>query len=194
MSGSPIVSNTYYETLGRFVNMFAYSEGMIYMFLCLLTGLSRAESAALFSGSKVDGICSLIKRLFEARKQPMPSELSDCLDHLAMINSFRNDILHWGIDPAGKVTNFVKAVPGREQEFMVSKDDLLFAISDLMKISELLAAFHAPLTSGEDETKRLQEIRSSSWQYKPAQRGNTRQQNRSTFQKPKRPQKPSRGK
>jgi hypothetical protein len=191
MSDSPEISTEYYASLGRFVNSFAFTEGMVFMFLSMMTTLTKAEAAALLSGSKIDGCCGLIKRLFEARGQTIPGEISRCLEQIAVINSFRNDILHWGIDTTGKTKNSVKTMPGREQEYKVPEIALVNATLDLTAISEILAYFHLPMLA--PVGKHLAALLHP-WKYKPAPRDNTRQQTRSTSQKPKRPQKSSRKK
>jgi hypothetical protein len=171
--------------------MFAFSENMIFMFLSLMTPLPREEAAALLNGLKIDACCSAIRRLFEARKQNIPEQIEDCLSRLVTINTFRNNILHWGVDMMGMARNHVKVVPGREVEFMVSKEDLDFATTDLLKISEILSSYHGMHRGDPEGMKRSQATIAGPWLYKPSQPKNTRQQNRSTSQTLKRPQKSS---
>lgn len=173
--------------LGRFVNQFALTENVLFLFLSQLIGLKREESAAVLSGQKTDACISSIKRLFEARNHVIPNQILSSLDQLNTINSFRNSILHNGFNWSGSVSNHVKALPTRVIAFEIKPDDLEKASVDLMGISASLFMYHAPITSeNEVELERVQNLLKKPWLYKSAQPKNTHQQNRSNVQKNKR--------
>ena len=173
--------------LGRFVNQFALTENILFLFLSQLIGLKREETAAILSGQKTDACISSVKRLFEARNLTIPDEISSSLDQLNAINTFRNSILHNGFTWSGSVSNHVKALPTRVSAFDIKPSDLASATVDLIGISASLFIYHAPITSeNKDETERLQNLLKKPWLYKSVQPKNTHQQNRSNVQKQKR--------
>jgi hypothetical protein len=43
---------------------------------------------------------SFIRRLYQAERKPLPVTVGKSFDHLKTITSYRNDLLHYGIDSA----------------------------------------------------------------------------------------------
>jgi hypothetical protein len=166
-----------YAELGRFVNQFAFTESIVFLFLTLLLNIPREESAAILSGMKIDGCLQAAKRVFEARAQPVPQNLSDSFDQLASINKFRNDILHRGVTPDGVASNFAKAMTSRAQEFSVSGDILKAATRDLFKITSILISYHGEVEGTELDVALHKGALNAPWLYKQPQPRNTRQQN-----------------
>lgn len=177
--------------LGRFVNQFALTESMVFMFISQLIGLKREESAAIISGLKTDASITCIKRIFEARNQVIPKQISASLEQLNAINTFRNTVLHGGIDWSGLVSNHVKSLPTRTNSFTIKPANLANASVDLVAISTSLFIYHAPITSeNEVETKRIHDLLTKPWLYISPQPNKTHQQTRSSAPKNKRPRKP----
>ncbi len=96
-------TTAYYQALGKFVDHFAAVESALLWFLSRLASVDEPTSRAIFSGVRADQAISFIKRLHEARRQPLNETLAKTFDHFTQINRYRNDILHYGVNRSGFV-------------------------------------------------------------------------------------------
>ena len=160
---------------GQFVNQFALTENILFLFLTQLLGISRDEGAAILSGSKVAACCSSIRRLYEARNRELPTEIEDCLSQLMVINSLRNDILHNGTTLQGLVSTHVKAMPAKTATFTITSGSLRAATTDLFKISTVLTLFAGPVDWTQEEAVPYRDAIKKPWQYKQLSQVNNHQ-------------------
>jgi hypothetical protein len=90
--------SAYYETLGRFIQAFANTEGTISAALREFSKVTGPVARSIFSGTRADAAKQLITRILDAENysQGIKNELKNVFDQLGLINSARNDIIHYG--------------------------------------------------------------------------------------------------
>jgi len=158
----------YFTELGRFVTVFAGVEGMVFVHLAELVGLSLKEATAVTSGAKVDACMSFIKRVHEARSVDVPKQIDAAMQQLSLINKLRNDILHQGTQSGFTVTNELRALPKRVIAYTVSADLLIQATHDLVKIMFLMSGAIKNVSSPSPaEMGRIKSVLESPWLFKP---------------------------
>lgn len=86
----------YLTRLGHFVETFAEVEETLHAFLAHLAGLDQTTAIVLLSGSRINTDMGFVRRLYDARKQPMPPALDKAFKQLVEINNVRNLLLHHG--------------------------------------------------------------------------------------------------
>jgi hypothetical protein len=120
----------YLIALGLFVEKFAACESMLIVALARLTRCDDPTSRAIFSGVRSDTARSHIRRILEARGEPMPEFLESSFQQLGIISNLRNDLMHYGAYAVGQnpdertVSNEVAAMPGRERVTPISAEIL----------------------------------------------------------------------
>jgi hypothetical protein len=169
--------SAYHETLGRFIQAFASTEGTINGALREFSKVSGPVARAIFSGTRTDAAKQYITRILDAEnyKQGIKDELKSAFDQLGLINSARNDIIHYGtkFEEADRfiVTNEARAhLPSRVSTVTVSTRILEQMMADLNKISMILLVQAMDLTNPESATyyrQALAPILQRPWQYKP---------------------------
>ncbi|WP_341915786.1 hypothetical protein [Ferrovibrio terrae] len=181
---------TFWQLLGEFVWLFSLAEVNIKDALWRLTEMQPHTARAVLSGVKIDTAMSLIRRLSEAEEWPQKriSEVDHVFRQLALINSFRNDILHHQGQVKGRkitVSNgFSAHIPERVRTTTISVGDLRRMNSDLAKIIFSLLYF----SLGEDNRGSRVLLHKSAWRYKPLQPGSAGRKTRKSA--PKSPPQP----
>jgi hypothetical protein len=138
----------YLIALGLFVEKFAACESMLIVALARLTRCDDPTSRAIFSGVRSDTARSHIRRILEARGEPMPEFLESSFQQLGIISTLRNDLMHYGAYAVGQnpdertVSNEVAAMPGRERVTPISAEILTDLIGDVETITAAIGLFH----------------------------------------------------
>ncbi|MBS4045782.1 MAG: hypothetical protein KG075_05515 [Alphaproteobacteria bacterium] len=167
----------FWQLLGQFVWLFSFVESNVKDVLWQLTKMQPQTARAVLSGIKIDAAMSLIRRLSEAEDWPQKrrSEVEHVFRQLALINSFRNDILHKFWDVEGRkltVSNVLSVhIPERIQETTVTMGDLKRMIADLTRINFSLLYF----SLGEETRGYRSLLHRKPWLYKPPQTNGRRQ-------------------
>lgn len=131
---------SYYEALGRFIDMFSQVETAITLTLRLYAKTSTEIAKVLFSGVKIELGSTHIKQLAAATNvaQKDQDDLSDVLQQLGIINGVRNGIIHFGAsaiaEGKGVVSNALKAKT-EPVVFPISPEALEEMTADLKKIA-----------------------------------------------------------
>lgn len=194
---------SYYEALGRFVDMFAQVETAITLTLRHYAKTSTEVAKVILVGSKIDGSAKFIKQLAYATgvSQELRDDLEDVIQQLGIINGVRNDILHYGAnfvaEGQGKVSNALKA-KGDPSSFPITPKALYLMTADLNKIAFHLNYKHL----NQDRPQRrlnalrldVEDVLRSSWLYKHPPQTNKRptkdSDRRARKRDPKRPRPP----
>lgn len=169
--GFPKKTQAFWQLLGQFVWLFSIVETNMKDLLWQQTKMHPQAARAVLSGVKIDTAMSLIRRLSDAEDWPKKkrSELEHVFRQLAIINSFRNDILHqqWNIEGRKiTVSNALSVhIPERYRETSVSMSDLKRMIADLTWINFSLLYFWL----GEDTRGFRGLLQRKPWRYKPSQ-------------------------
>lgn len=173
-----IYSDEYYLHLGRFVSEFTEIECSMQVALWRLSKIQSPVAQAVFSGVRAEEANNKITRIGEAenwsaeRKEAWKS----ISDHLGILRTLRNDILHYGAhwQPDGTwiVTNkpYVH-IPQKVTQTPVTIDALKDATADLNKLSLHLFNF---LFGDEMPVNGLLHLSSElhrAWRYKSSRQG-----------------------
>src|SRR5205823_6392002 len=111
--------SAYHECLGRFIRAFAATEGTMNGALREFSKVTGPVARAIFSGTRAEAAKQYITRIMDAEhyRQEIKDELKNVFNQLGLINSARNEILHYGTQFEGDqfiVTNAAKAhLPSR---------------------------------------------------------------------------------
>jgi hypothetical protein len=139
----------YWLALGRLIERFASVEVSIQLVLWTLSEVRANVATAIFSGTRTEQASSFIRRIFESRGEPTPELLARAFDRLTIVNTIRNDIVHYGIQidevDGMHASNAVVALPGKERRTKMSVEVLEELWSDLGIILHCLNAFVLPL-------------------------------------------------
>lgn len=141
----PRPERLYWETLGRFVDQFSVVENLIRGYLWYLMDIGQTTGAAVLSGVRMSEGISLINRLLEAKNDDLSkSALAKYFNQLGVINSLRNDLLHYGgwVDELHYISvsnRQVAHTQDRIRAFRISMRELRYAIGDLETIYWALA-------------------------------------------------------
>jgi hypothetical protein len=190
----------YYLSLGRFVHEFSRAEIHAQVLLQLISGTSQQTAKAIFSGVKIDAVCSFIRRIFEARGEQFPELLERGFSQLIAINNVRNSIVHYGAQFDGVemyVSNHFKALPGKERRIPITPTTLEHLWADLQTIQCCMTAYIAPTLPPTPVPKHVIEYLLKGahvpWRYKPPsqQQEHKNPQTRALRPKRQRQQKPS---
>jgi hypothetical protein len=94
------VSNPYdyYAGIGQFVMIYGLAEAGVKRLLRKAADLDPQVAIALLSGVRADAACSLLRRCYVAKGEELPTQIDRMLAQFAVVTSFRNDLLHHGID------------------------------------------------------------------------------------------------
>ena len=185
----------YYLALGYFMQTFAVVEATMQVILWKASGIPDMKTAtALLSGVKIDSAMSLIRRVRETKKLAEHMGLEHAFQQLGVINSARNDIVHFGatflegIGPT--ISNFRAAhIQERIRGFIVSPRILVDMTADLTTITNRLLE----IAQNYDDNPCCDGAVLDAWLYKHKLLTNNRQKNPDKTPKRQRPQKPSRG-
>jgi hypothetical protein len=187
-------SEAYFKSLGVFVHVFAEVETMMLVTLALLSGINDQAAPALFSGVRVEQGSGFLRRLYEAYGNPIDPELDDALKQLAVLNTARNDLLHYGGFGSGddRVVSTHRAAHtvDRIREFPVSSSVLDGMSEDLAEIMRALASAIERRCHPWKKLRR-REYSPRAWRYKPPQPVPRPDKSRDKPSKRSRPREPS---
>ena len=131
----------YLRAVGDFVTIFAIVEKSVNEALQHFTGVTPTIAACLFSGTRIDGAMSYLKRIAEATR--WSAGKSKLLDHIKLqlgeITQLRNDLLHYGTTGETADTLFISNshlahIASRIRETKISAKILGIAFTDLWAI------------------------------------------------------------
>jgi hypothetical protein len=170
----------YHLALGEFLDAFSRIEEGLHLVLQMRARVPQKVARAIWSATNVDLSISLTKRLMDVLNTAPPER--DELDHnfsqISVINSVRNDILHYGarLQFGGKhegafvATNTRAAhVDARLRIIVVTPQLLQNMTADLYHISEQLTLLSG--TYPANVADRFGEVKRVPWRYKPAEQG-----------------------
>jgi hypothetical protein len=163
---------SYYEALGRFVQMFAEVEKVVTETLWAYSKTQTAVSKIIFAQTSIDQAAKFIKGLAAATgaDEEKRIDLDDILRQFNVIKKARNGILHYGAsliaEGRATVSNAWKA-KAEPTEFPVSPRSLSEMRDDLRKIIAHLGYRHLgrPRPRGTVGINTLEEILQRSWRY-----------------------------
>jgi hypothetical protein len=194
--------SAYYESLGRFVDMFARVETTITIALWTYANTMPDIARVIFAGAKIEVSCAYMRQLAQARGYPQAilDDLENVLQQLGIINGVRNAILHYGatsVETGNAVVSNAFKAKGEPTIFPISPTLLDEMYWDLRKIMTHLKQNHLgppPLPVN----KRVSDVLGAAWQYKyssqpssKAKKGKSQPQGKRDPKRP-RPPKPSR--
>jgi len=169
--------SSYYESLGRFVQMFADAEAVVAQTLWAYAGTKPEVSKIIFAGTQTDHGATYIKAIAKAinASADHQADLEDVFQQFGVIRGVRNDILHYGASGIAEgratVSNAWKA-KAEPTVFPISALALSDMTEDCRKITLRLAYGHLgrPRPKGQATLLMLVNILQSPWRYKhPAQ-------------------------
>lgn len=137
--------DNYYRALGKFINEFAKAEEMLLVMLGRATSMKHRESAAIFSGMRLRAGIDGIRRLHEAKDASIPPALAEAFEQLAAINTMRDRLVHWGIEPDGDqfvASNMLRAHADRaRRDIRVSSSAIVSMTRDVQDIQKTLMLY-----------------------------------------------------
>lgn len=163
----------YQYAIGKFVSSYASIEATMHQVLRIVSNSSDRDAKVLFSGTRVKSATDLIKRFYEARRQPLPSHLAKAFDQIGTITGVRDKILHNGIvldQGRWVVTDETKNFGKKAFKIPVSIADLNDLEADSIILNSCLVAFwiedRRPDLIGEPIHIGHLEVANSPWRYK----------------------------
>lgn len=137
--------DNYYRALGKFINEFAKAEEMLLVVVGRSINLQHRESAALLSGMRLRAGVDWIRRLHEAKDASVPLALAEAFEQLAAINTMRDRLVHWGVEPDGEqfvASNRVRAHADRvRRDIRVSSSAIVNMTRDIQDIQKTFMLF-----------------------------------------------------
>lgn len=166
---------TYFDALGRFVDMFAKAETAIQFVFWHYAKINHDVARALLTGVRSDDVLNRLNRLRQVGQMSDKTfnELKPLLEQYSQINSVRNGILHYGAQAAEDGSRFVsdafKALtPIDAKVFPISTSLLTDMTYDLRKIAVHLHTGHMGRPSLLAKHEWINELLCKPWRYKPA--------------------------
>jgi hypothetical protein len=181
----------YLRAVGAFVTYFAIAENYVHKVLWKFAGVTPIIATCIFSGTRIDGAISYLKRIAEATD--WPENKKTLLNYIALqlgeITQLRNDLLHFGAsgDPEETliVTNKKFAhIESRIRETKISASILKDVRRDLLMILFLLGEvadehewqkYPGPTQHLASKGLMPDALVKIPWQYKPERRGHQAQ-------------------
>jgi hypothetical protein len=187
----------YYEALGRFVQIFAEVEKLVWQTLVHYVGTSHEVAKIVLTAGKVDQCAKYIKQVAAAVNVPKEKrdDLELVLQQLGILNGVRDSILHYGAtaiaEGRGTVSNAWKA-KAEPTEFPISDTALAEMADDARQIIAHLAYRHLgrPWPRAASNIAFLEEVLQRPWQYKYPSQLNSQTKKAETQQARKRGPKP----
>jgi hypothetical protein len=134
----------YYRALGRFIHRFSQVERVMITAAHHFAGLESPVAQAVMFGFRVDACKDVINRILDANGDiATAARLKSAFDQLGVINSARNNIIHWGAfatadDTLIAINDFLAHTPERVRSIGVSVDMLDRMQDDLARIQMLI--------------------------------------------------------
>jgi hypothetical protein len=164
--------HTYYESLGRFVDMFSQVETAVTLTLWRYAQTKPEIAKVIFAGSRIDIASAYIKQLAAATATTdQRADLENVLQQLGIINGVRNAGVHYGATSVAEgravVSNALRA-KNEPVEFPISPKALDHMTVDLRKITFHLNYNHLgrPRPGGALGQTSLDGILRAPWRYK----------------------------
>ena len=170
----------YLTNLGFFIEKFALAEMALVTVLHVYAKTKVSVSRALFSGTRVDGAVSFIRRIMEVTEIAKPSreDMEDVLDQIMLINGMRNHLVHYGtILPYGHLhisnedlivsNEYIALTEERIVERRINKEIIYDMCWDLEKIYCHLLFKHAHRRIPSQIQDMVRTAFDAPWRYKP---------------------------
>jgi len=201
----------FHESIGVMVQFFPAIEGMLFDVLGLLLMVPRKFALAVFTDVRIDKAMEAARRLIHVRKETSPNKAREerierwliyVFDQLALLNSVRNHLVHYGVigslgfDDNQNIVSSNRSRARTEahvREIPISIELLKSIITDeggvTLALSYIITALNFPQEfekSGEAIERQMKE---TTWRYKPPAQENRRGKSQNKGQKqPHRPQ------
>lgn len=182
-------SQKYYWALGEFIETYSRAETVAQIVLWSSGSIPPLIARAIFSGTKVKGCISYIRRIHQALELKIPQEIDDAFNQLTEINNARDNIVHYGSttteDGLRKISNsFIAHHKRTLKEFPISPDELNKMRIDLITImARLLTHFYGrPDETTDKEWSLMLENGKAPFLYKSPLQGSKGQQSHSSAQ------------
>lgn len=162
-------TKAYFEALGRFMHEFSQVEHMLHYRMAVELNLDMDLANAVLSGVKADQAIQNIKRIYQAKRKELPPDMAEAFEHIAILNTARNEIIHYGAEATGDgpqrtVSTALKAhSPDKVKEWIVTPDILGDMHLDAEKAFHMLLV---PLVPTLAPPKHAREALMRAWQYK----------------------------
>lgn len=177
--GSEDIFDNFFYLLGVFVHKFATIENNLGYLCRELSGVPKANYAALVGPSRARDSIERIKRLFESAGTPVDPDILDMTKQLNAINTARSELLHFSTFymPENKIItlNPFKITPIENQ---FSKENLIQMTKDLNQAELIMMRFSAQHDKNGPDVPFVESIDHAighaphTWLYKPAQPNN----------------------
>jgi len=162
----------YWRALGKFLHQFARLERTLHFTLHHFAGVNYPMAQAMFSGLRADACISAINRILDAAENDHAIErLKGPLDQAGLINSARNNIIHWGAFPTAadeliSINDFLAHSPEKLRSIPVTCEILDDLQSDTLKIMTHLLAETSEWIAGQTYEQMMKEILERAWRYR----------------------------
>ncbi len=91
------VTVPFYVSLGRFLHQYSVLENTTLIVLINVSGVTDKVGKSVHSGTRVKGAIDYINRILDATdRQALKSSFKPYFDHIGLLTSMRDDILHYG--------------------------------------------------------------------------------------------------
>lgn len=164
----------YWEALGRFAYYFSRVEQAMRRTLILSTKTEEPVAKAIFSGTRTREAIAFVKRALAEMGKPLPREIKEAFQKIAIINGQRDRILHLGIEIDEDENAFVSdedmTVSSKARKDPISVSDLRALSSDTIVCWARLVVFNRTMIGSPHPSQKAWERASQRpWRYKPPQ-------------------------
>lgn len=160
----------YWTKLGRLIHYHSLVEALVISGIHHFAEVTSGIGNAIAPGLRADGAKSALLRVLEtSRNGAIAERLASPLTQFGVINTTRNNLVHWGAlrdgDTGFLVTNAKRVIPSSLKEFRVSLRDL-----DAMHLDLYRIGVHLMCEIRGETLDEWAEVLAGPWLYKPAQR------------------------
>jgi hypothetical protein len=172
----------YLLELGRLIGSFSEVEKLVIFNLWALSGIDGTVGRAVFSGTRTHGAIAFIRRVYEAKGLTMNPGVSRAFDQLAVINTARDSLVHWGVkahEPVRHVSNWFSAHAPRALKTIPMSAAIVRTMTvDLGTIATILFNNYVFWSKQQgfdysDLTNQIAQLSQQPWRYIPAQPSRT---------------------
>jgi hypothetical protein len=164
----------YYLALGKFINKHSEMEFVLNLLVRHYYKLTDETANLIFQMLRVDAALDHLQRLMSSKKmsEDDSKELEFIRNQIGMINRFRNDVVHYGIDAIYRKNRRAVIVTNRPfafrnpRTYAVTPEVLRSAYRDVSKIVfRIIILMNQELRK--DLNQRYGDVLKEPWQYKP---------------------------
>lgn len=165
----------YFTALGRFMHRYAMLEAGLARVLRVSSGMSQAKCKALFSGTRVSGAITFVRRIHEADDKELSPWLAKAFPKINELTKVRDQILHQGFALDGEQI----IVSNKERNIPRNVIERPYKIKDLLDLEADSCVCHACINLYLIETRypkryasmipRETQIAQTAWRYRPPQ-------------------------